>query len=97
LLVVGVALYVAGISIGFVLPRFFLPLAPIWSVAAAVALLELAQSLSTRWPRLTGAQWQTIGAMVLVALMIDGPRIGARYVLDRQGQNAASPVQTLVP
>jgi hypothetical protein len=97
LLVVAVALYVIGVSIGFVLPRFFLPLAPIWAVAAAVALLELADLVASRWPRLNTLQWQAVAVLVLLALMLDGPRLGARYVLDRQGPNAALPTQTSPP
>ncbi|MFV9507390.1 MAG: hypothetical protein AB4911_22795 [Oscillochloridaceae bacterium umkhey_bin13] len=46
LLLIG--LYVAAVSTAFVLPRFFLPLAPIYAVAAAWALARLADALRSR-------------------------------------------------
>jgi hypothetical protein len=78
------ALYVVGVSVGFVLPRFFLPLAPIWAVAAASALLWLAEAPARRWPRLSTAQWFAVAAVLLVVLLAAGPRIGAGYVLAHQ-------------
>ncbi len=88
LLVVGGALYVVGVSVGFVLPRFFLPLAPIMAVAAATALVGLAEYMAQAWPRLDRAQWLGLLGVLLVASMASGPRVGARYVLDHQVRDA---------
>ncbi len=88
LLVVGGALYVVGVSVGFVLPRFFLPLVPIMAVAATAVLVGLAERLAQVWPRLDRAQWFSLLGVLLVASMATGPQVGAHYVLDHQDPDA---------
>ncbi len=90
LMATATGLYVVGVSVGFVLPRFFLPVAPIFAIAATVPVVLLAEHAARRWPRLSSAQWLVLAGVALVAVMADGPRIGARYVLDRQNPPAGS-------
>ncbi|HEX6289065.1 MAG TPA: hypothetical protein VFZ66_07730 [Herpetosiphonaceae bacterium] len=99
LLVVGALVYVLGVCIGFVLPRFFLPLAPIWALASAAPLVYAARVLAqSRWTRrlnLSRAQWLLALGIVLVAVLARGPQIGARYVLEHQDR--ALVPQALLP
>lgn len=97
LLAAGAALYVLGVSIGFVLPRFFLPLAPVWALASVAPLLALAEQLARRWPSWSRSQWLAAGALALLALLAGGPQIGARYVLDHQDPHATTVVRALLP
>lgn len=97
LLAVGAALYVLGVSVGFVLPRFFLPLAPIWALASVAPVVALSRLAAARWPRLMQSQWLAIGALALLALLLRGPQIGARYVLDHQDAQAVAVVRDLLP
>jgi hypothetical protein len=101
LLVLGSALYVLGVCIGFVLPRFFLPLAPIWTLASATTLV-LAARWIVRWPQLdrlslSRSQWLLASSIVLVAVLARGPQIGARYVLEHQNPDAVAITRTLLP
>ncbi len=69
-----VAIYVAAVSTAFTLQRFFLPLAPIYAVAAGWAL----------W-RLAGGGRGLLGAsLALVVVLWGGYGAGARYVLANQ-------------
>ena len=96
LLVAGSAVYVLAVCVGFVLPRFFLPLAPVWALASVTPLVIAAQWLAQRhWLRLSAAQWFLVCALLLIAVLARGPQIGARYVLEHQDP-AAMP-QTLYP
>lgn len=97
LLVAGMALYVLGVSIGFVLPRFFLPLAPVWALASVAPLVTLASLAARRWPRWSQPQWLAVSALALLALLARGPQIGARYVLDHQDPHATAVVRALLP
>ncbi|NTU85002.1 MAG: hypothetical protein HGA45_37505, partial [Chloroflexales bacterium] len=72
LLLAGI--YVAAVSTAFTLQRFFLPLAPVYAVAAGWAA----------W-RLAGGGRALLGmAMALVVVLWGGSAAGARYVLDNQ-------------
>lgn len=97
LLAAGAALYVLGVSVGFVLPRFFLPLAPVWALASVAPLLALADLLARRWLRGSRAQWLAASGLALVALLAGGPQIGARYVLTHQDSDATAVVRALLP
>jgi 4-amino-4-deoxy-L-arabinose transferase-like glycosyltransferase len=101
LLALGSLLYVLGVCVGFVLPRFFLPLAPVWALAAATPLVLAAAPLTRRFQRLrlrlTPAQSLAVLGVILVALLAGGPHIGAQYVLDRQERAAVMIVQMLLP
>jgi hypothetical protein len=85
LLVVGSVVYVLAVSVGFVLPRFFLPLAPILALASVTPLVIAAHALAQRRRlRLSAAQWFLVCALLLIAVLARGPQIGARYVLEHQ-------------
>jgi 4-amino-4-deoxy-L-arabinose transferase-like glycosyltransferase len=69
-----VLIYVAAVSTAFTLQRFFLPLAPIYAVAAGWAL----------W-RLTGGGRALLGAALALGVVLwGGYGAGARYVLANQ-------------
>ena len=69
-----VALYVAAVSTAFALQRFFLPLAPLYAIAAAWAV----------W-RLTGGGRALLGVtLVLGVVLWGGFAAGTRYVLENQ-------------
>lgn len=101
LLAFGSAIYVLGVGVGFVLPRFFLPLAPLWALAAVTPILLLTDVVTRRLQgsrlSLSRSQWQAGLSLVLLALLAGGPSIGARYVLDHQPPDAVAVVQTLLP
>lgn len=101
LLAFGSALYVLGVCVGFVLPRFFLPLAPVWALAAITPILWLTDAITRRLERsrlnLNRSQVLAGLGLTLVALLANGPPIGARYVLDHQPADAVAVVQTLLP
>ncbi|HEY0733504.1 MAG TPA: phospholipid carrier-dependent glycosyltransferase [Herpetosiphonaceae bacterium] len=100
LLALGAALYVLGVCVGFVLPRFFLPLAPVWALAAVTPVLLLGNAIMRRLEgsRLSLSRAQVLAALslIIVALLAGGPSIGARYVLDHQPSDAVAVVQTLL-
>ncbi|MEN9935657.1 MAG: hypothetical protein RLZZ387_2236 [Chloroflexota bacterium] len=89
-LLTWVVLYVAAVSVGLSLPRFFLPLAPAYAVAAGWAVIWLTR----RWAR--SAEGQARGVILagaaLLALMWGGLGNGINYVL-RVQPDAASPGQ----
>lgn len=84
LLLLATALYALGVTVGFALPRFFLPIAPVLAIAAVASLIPLGRRLALHWPRMSQAQWLLLGGLLLIWLMARGPQIGARYVLERQ-------------
>lgn len=78
-----IALYVAAVSTAFTLQRFFLPLAPIYAVAAAWAL----------W-RLAGGGRALLGmALALVVVLWGGFGAGAAYVLANQPADEVAAVR----
>jgi hypothetical protein len=84
-----ILLYVAGVSVGFVLPRFFLPLVPIYAVAAGWAAVMAANTLhdiASRWMAQTTQMvpWMLLIGMALLLMLFGGFRIGADAVLNRQ-------------
>lgn len=89
LLLLAAGLYLLGVSVGFLLLRFVLPLAPIWALAAAAATQHIAARLQGR-ARLGAAQWLALLSLVLVWAMSRGPQIGARYVLEHQSASRPS-------
>jgi hypothetical protein len=93
------AIYVLAVCVGFVLPRFFLPLAPVWALASATTVVALARWLATKLPRLRldMPQWALLLSFALLALLVTGPQAGARYVLDHQDSNSAAVANALLP
>ncbi|MGC9041122.1 MAG: glycosyltransferase family 39 protein [Roseiflexus sp.] len=82
-LLVWVALYTAVLAVGLPLQRFFLPLAPIYALAAAWTLALAIGALATRWAWHPARLW-IIGVLVFLLLLWQGFALGAREVLDRQ-------------
>lgn len=95
LLLASALLYVLGVTVGFALPRFFLPLAPIWALASAEALLACAAMLARKYPRFTCGQWLAIGSIVVLVFIAGGPQLGAQQVLAQQNADAVAVVQML--
>lgn len=87
-LLLFIVLYVALASIAFVLPRFFLALAPIYALAAAWALSILFARLLPVPSRETGAAplrpAHVLVALALLALLWGGFAAGSDYVLRNQ-------------
>ncbi|ABU59263.1 ArnT family glycosyltransferase [Roseiflexus castenholzii] len=83
LLLVWVALYTAVLAVGLPLQRFYLPLAPIYALAAAWTLALAIGALATRWAWHPARLW-IIGVLVFLLLLWQGFALGAREVLDRQ-------------
>ncbi len=111
LLLLFVGLYVLAVSMAFILPRFFLPLAPIYAAAAAGLIVWVVGNDGRRTEdggrrtedggRTTNAYFKTlvVGFMLLV-LLWGGFGIGARYVLEQQPADevaALRMVQTTLP
>jgi 4-amino-4-deoxy-L-arabinose transferase-like glycosyltransferase len=85
LLIWGI-IYVPAIAIGFALPRFFLPLAPIYALAAAWALAQIAGRY--------GAIRAHVGlGIVLLWLLAPGVGDGAAYVLRAVDSGDTAPGQ----
>jgi len=78
-----ILIYVAAVSTAFALQRFFLPLAPIYAVAAGWLLWRLAQG---------GRRLLGVG-LVLVVLLWGGYAAGTRYVLAGQPADEVAAVQ----
>jgi hypothetical protein len=74
------ALYVLAVCMAFILPRFFLPLAPIYAAAAAWAVGRLTAHIAAPAARL---RWQ-VAALLLLALLAGGIGTGTRSVLQQQ-------------
>jgi 4-amino-4-deoxy-L-arabinose transferase-like glycosyltransferase len=77
-------LYVLGVSIGFLLPRFALPLIPVYALAASHALILLGARL--RPGQLGEQRWRTAAATLLLIALIGAPQAasGAGQLLGRQ-------------
>jgi 4-amino-4-deoxy-L-arabinose transferase-like glycosyltransferase len=92
-LLIWIALYVVTISVGLPLQsRFFLPLAPIYALAAAWAVTKLRpandhRQLSTTHYALRHAP--LIASLALLALLSGGFAIGASYVLRERAAGEA--------
>ena len=81
-------LYVLVVCVAFALPRFFLPLAPLYAFGVGgVVLLAF-----RRWPQ---AIWPPVVALLLVAVLLPGVGIGANTVIAAQPANEVAAV-TLV-
>jgi hypothetical protein len=107
LLLVWIALYVVTISVGIALPRFFLPLAPVYAIAAAWVIAQLpttkgettAQDASRSMPYIAHAtvyvsyNAQLIAAMLLMVLLWGGFAAGAGYVLSNQPADEVAAVR----
>jgi hypothetical protein len=105
LLLGWVGLYVVALSVGFVLPRFFLPLLPIYALAAGwagawvlgVAVPTSADPPPAQPPATPMRPWLAAGVgVLLLASLARGPIIGWEYVLrDRTSSSANLPGQPI--
>jgi 4-amino-4-deoxy-L-arabinose transferase-like glycosyltransferase len=79
-----VLLYALGVSLAFLLPRFFLPLTAIYAAAAAwsIGVLLRAAAPAAEAPRML--RRALLVGMLLVLLLAGGFRSGTREVLTRQ-------------
>ena len=93
-------LYITSVAVGFLLPRFALPLLSLWALAAAAVV-----QWSWDWARTTtGRVWLRVvpaGILIMLVLMLGAPGAGIRAVLDFQAPDGVAVValvrQTLGP
>ncbi|MGQ9547727.1 MAG: ArnT family glycosyltransferase [Roseiflexus sp.] len=91
-LIVWVMLYALALAVGLPLQRFFLPLAPVYAVAAAWTLLIIVRVMA-RHRALTPARLQ-IGAILILLLVVQsGFAIGVRDVINRQPADEVAAVR----
>lgn len=99
-LLVWIALYAAALAVGLPLQRFFLPLTPVYAIAAAWTLMQAISMLAARRAWSPARLWIT-GVLVFLALLWQGFAIGAREVLDRQPADEVAAIrfvqQTIPP
>lgn len=84
-LLLFVVLYVLAICVGFILPRFFLPLAPVYAVAGAWTVQTTIVHLSAPGTSAATLQKRTLAALlILLVLLHHGVALGSRLVLEHQ-------------
>ncbi len=100
LLLVWIALYAAALAVGLPLQRFFLPLTPVYAIAAAWTLMQAISMLAARRAWSPARLW-IVGVLVFLVLLWQGFAIGAREVLDRQPADEVAAIrfvqQTIPP
>ncbi|WP_322496877.1 glycosyltransferase family 39 protein [Chloroflexus sp.] len=82
-LIALIGLYVAAIATAFILPRFFLPLAPLYAVAAAWALAQLWGSRRSF----------LLATLFIITILLPGPANGVRAVLAAQPADEVAAVE----
>jgi hypothetical protein len=91
-LLIWVMLYTLALAVGLPLQRFFLPLAPVYAVAAAWTLLITIRALA-RQQALTSVRLQ-IGVILILLLVLQfGFALGVRDVIDRQPADEVAAVR----
>ncbi len=99
-LLIWVTLYTLALAVGLPLQRFFLPLAPVYAVAAAWTLLIIVRALA-RQRALTPVRLQIGVILILLLVSQSGFALGVRDVIDRQPADEVAAVrlvqQTLPP
>jgi hypothetical protein len=92
-LVVSGMLYITSVAVGFLLPRFALPLVSLWALAAAAVVLR-----AWLWAR-GAADWSKIrlrgvlaGSLLVLLLMAGAPGAGIRNVLEYQDSDGVEAV-----
>jgi hypothetical protein len=103
ILLLWIALYVLMVSVGIALPRFFLPLAPIYAIAAAWVVAQLEPRTESREPvewhsggrwSVVGGRWSVVGVSILLLLLLwGGFASGAGYVLRNQPADEVAAVR----
>ncbi|MDW8214087.1 MAG: glycosyltransferase family 39 protein [Roseiflexaceae bacterium] len=82
-LLVWIGLYAAALAVGLPLQRFYLPLAPVYAIAAAWTL-ALAISALAAWRSWSPVRLWIMGVLVFLVLLWQGFALGVREVIDRQ-------------
>ena len=99
-LLIWVTLYTLALAVGLPLQRFFLPLAPVYALAAAWTLLITIRALA-RHRALIPARLQIGALLILLLVLQSGFAIGVRDVIDGQPADEVAAVrlvqQTLPP
>jgi 4-amino-4-deoxy-L-arabinose transferase-like glycosyltransferase len=99
-LLIWVTLYTLALAVGLPLQRFFLPLAPVYALAAAWTLLITIRALA-RQRTLTPVRLQIGVILILLLVLQSGFALGVRDVIDRQPADEVAAVrlvqQTLPP
>ncbi len=99
-LLIWVTLYTLALAVGLPLQRFFLPLAPVYALAAAWTLLVTIRALA-RQRTLTPVRLQIGVILILLLVSQSGFALGVRDVIDRQPADEVAAVrlvqQTLPP
>jgi 4-amino-4-deoxy-L-arabinose transferase-like glycosyltransferase len=99
-LLIWVTLYTLALAVGLPLQRFFLPLAPVYALAAAWTLLVTIRALA-RQRTLTPVRLQIGVILILLLVLQSGFALGVRGVIDRQPADEVAAVrlvqQTLPP
>jgi hypothetical protein len=99
-LLIWVTLYTLALAVGLPLQRFFLPLAPVYALAAAWTLLITIRALARR-RTLIPARLQIGALLILLLVLQSGFAIGVRDVIDGQPADEVAAVrlvqQTLPP
>ena len=99
-LLIWVTLYTLALAVGLPLQRFFLPLAPVYALAAAWTLLITIRALA-RQRTLTPVRLQIGVILILLLVSQSGFALGVRDVIDRQPADEVAAVrlvqQTLPP
>jgi hypothetical protein len=99
-LLIWVTLYTLALAVGLPLQRFFLPLAPVYALAAAWTLLITIRALARR-RTLTPVRLQIGVILILLLVLQSGFALGVRDVIDRQPADEVAAVrlvqQTLPP
>ncbi len=91
-LLAWIALYAAALAAGLPLQRFFLPLAPVYAIAAAWTLARAVGALAARRAWSPARLW-IIGVLVFLVILWQGFAIGVREVIDRQPADEAAAVR----
>jgi hypothetical protein len=84
-------LYITSVAVGFLLPRFALPLVPLWALAAATMLRRLwcwaMEAASPAWLRAVPA-----AILLMLVMMLAAPGAGTRAVLGNQDPDGVQAV-----
>jgi 4-amino-4-deoxy-L-arabinose transferase-like glycosyltransferase len=87
-----IALYAPAIAMAFVLPRFFLPLAPIYAAAAGWLVVWALRHLRPM-PELARVRGLLLALLLLLALVSSGFASGTRLVLEHQPADEVAAVR----
>lgn len=91
-------LYTLGVTVGILLPRFFLPLVPVYAIAAAWLMMRITAQLSHPAAQSVTRQRLLRNAPLLITIVLlfclrNGFRIGSNYVLQNQPPSEIAAIQ----